>query len=89
MLTRIHVNGQNLRANKKHPTTGRYNSVFTVKDYANNRKGTRVVLHGPSVVVYRPQNPLKSGAVAWIETEAKVDVYWGKTKQYRRGERCR
>ena len=75
MITRIHVNGQHLRQNKKNPNTGRRKPVFTVKDYRMNRKGNAVTIHGPSHVVYHPDYPMKSGAVAWIETEAEVDVY--------------
>jgi 3D (Asp-Asp-Asp) domain-containing protein len=74
MITRIHVNGQNLRMNKKNKQ-GKRKPVFTVKDYKTNRKGNMVDIHGPSILVYRPDNPLNSAAVAWIETEAEVDVY--------------
>jgi hypothetical protein len=79
MITRIHVNGQNLRANKKrytkkHPQ-GKRNTVFTVKDYKRNRKGNYIQIHGESEIIYQPNRPLKSGAVAWIETYADVDVF--------------
>lgn len=86
MITRIHVNGQNLRKNKVHLRKGGRrvrNTVFTAKDYRTNRTGTRVVVHGPSTLVYRPRNPLNSGAVAWIETSHKVDVYHGGRKVQR------
>lgn len=79
MLTRIHVNGQNLRANKKRYSAkypqGKRNAVFTVKDYKRNRKGNYVQIDGPSELIYQPDHSLKSGAVAWIETEAPVRVF--------------
>lgn len=84
MLTRIHVNGQNLRQNRIRDDNGRYNAVFTAKDYKRNRKGTQVVIHGPSKLVYRPRNPLKSHAVAWIETEAPVDVSFPEQRRRKR-----
>lgn len=79
MLTRIHVNGQNLRANKKRSSQkfpqGKRNAVFTAKDYKSNRKGNYVHIAGPSTLVYQPAHPLKSGAVAWIETVHQVTVF--------------
>lgn len=78
MRTRIHVNGQNLRANAKrisgkHPQ-GKRNAVFTAKNYKANRCGTRVEIDGPSQLVYHPEAPFRH-AVAWIETKAPVRVY--------------
>lgn len=69
-LKRIHVNGHNLRANKK---DGGSRPVFTVKDYKSNRVGNSVSILGPSKLVFR-HKPLNSGAVAWIETYADVRV---------------
>jgi hypothetical protein len=70
MLTRIHVNQHNIKSNQK----GDNLPVFTVKDYKQNRKGNRVLIHGPSKLVYKPDSPLNCGARAWIETYSKVDV---------------
>lgn len=73
MITRIHVNGANLRANKK---DGGHRPVFTAKDYRRNRKGNNVWIDGPSSLVYLPTGKkLKSGAVAYIITRAPVEVY--------------
>jgi hypothetical protein len=70
MKTRIHVNGQNVRSNKK---DGGDRPVLTVKDYRRNRKtNKRVTLTGPSQLIYRPDRRLPSGAVMWIETEHPV-----------------
>ena len=70
-LYRIHVNGANLRMNKKDKGN---RPVFTVKDYKQNRKGNYVVIQGPSEMIFSHKS-LKSGAVAWIETYSDVDVY--------------
>lgn len=71
VLKRIHVNGHHLRMNRKNGTNL---PVLTVKDYRSNRKGQTVSIDGPSVLKYRPHAPLKSGAVAWIETYGDVYV---------------
>ena len=68
LLKRIHVNQHNIRANSK----GDDLPVLTVKTYKENRKCNRVEVHGPSTVVYSPDNPLSCGAKVWIETEAEV-----------------
>lgn len=72
--TRIHVNAQNLRKNAKHPRTGQRKPVF-IAHGNEKREGNLVVIEGPARLVYAPDDPLKSGAVAWIETEAKVEVF--------------
>lgn len=71
ILTRIHVNRHNVQRNKK----GENLPPFTVKDYQRNRKGYAVHMSGPSTLVYEPQRPLKSGAIAWIETTEPVQVF--------------
>ena len=71
MKTVIHVNRHHIAANRK---DGGDRPVFTVKNYKQNRKGRRVIGHGPSEFVYRPEKPLKCGAVAWVETSAEVTV---------------
>lgn len=85
MITRIHVNGQSLKANRKIPRADgvRRNTVFTAKDYKSNRMGHLVTIAGPSKLVYQPDHPMKSGAVAWIETEAPVSVYVDTGHNYR------
>jgi hypothetical protein len=70
--TVIHINRHVLQANKKDGTN---EPPITVKDYKQNRYGHRVAINGPSEVVYKPSEPLDCGAVAWIITEAKVDVF--------------
>lgn len=72
MKTIIHVNGHNLRANKKNKNEDL--PVFTVKDYRRNRKGNTVLILGPSMMVFKPHKKLKSGAVAWIQTNSPVEV---------------
>lgn len=73
MITRIHVNGANLRMNKK---DGRRRPVFTIKDRFKgkyrNRKTNGPVYFAGGRLLYCPHNPLSSGAVAWFETEGEV-----------------
>jgi hypothetical protein len=70
MKTRIHVNQHNIRANTK----GADLPVLTVKTYKENTKCNEVLVHGPSRVVYSPDDPLSCGARVWVETEAEVEV---------------
>jgi hypothetical protein len=68
MKSRIHVNQHNIRANAK----GAHLPVLTVKTYKENIKCNKVIIDGPSSVVYSPDKPLSCGAKVWIETEANV-----------------
>lgn len=68
MITRIHVNQHNIRANAK----GANLPVLTVKTYKGNTLCNSVEVRGPCKVVYRNDNPLSCGARVWIETEAEV-----------------
>jgi hypothetical protein len=70
MKTIIHVNQHNIRANAK----GADLPVLTVKTYKSNTKCNEVAVHGPSKIVYAPENPLSCGAKVWIETQAEVEV---------------
>jgi hypothetical protein len=70
MITRIHVNQHNVRANAK----GEDLPVLTVKTYKENLKCNEVLIHGPSRVVYSADKPLSCGARVWIETESLVEV---------------
>ena len=73
MLTRIHVNQHNIRANIK----GADLPVITIKDYKQNRKANiaEVIDSNGQVacrIVYRPDKPLPCGAKVWIETNLEV-----------------
>jgi hypothetical protein len=70
MKTRIHVNQHHIKANAK----GAELLVLTVKSSKGNIKCNRVMIHGPSTVVYSPDKPLSCGAKVWIETDAEVEV---------------
>jgi hypothetical protein len=74
MITRIHINQHNIKANKG----GTGLPVVTVKDYKQNRKSdTAIIMHeGEEVarIVYRPENPLPCGAKCWVETHCDVGV---------------
>ena len=73
MITRIHVNQHNIKANSK----GADLAVLTVKDYKENRKANYAQILDSSdnvvaTVVYSPDKPLSCGAKVWIETECEV-----------------
>lgn len=69
--TVVHVNQHVIRANKKN---GANDPVLTVKRGKTNRYAHRVVIHGPSEVVYSPDKPLSCGARCWIVTDGDVDL---------------
>lgn len=71
MITRIHVNQHIIKRNAK---TGEREPALTVKDYKQNRRAHKVLIDGPSAVVYSPDKPLDCGARVWIETHAPVAV---------------
>jgi hypothetical protein len=73
LLKRIHVNQHNIRANKKNNNTEL--PVFTIKTYKENLIANSVTIDGPSVMVYRPDDPLSCGAHCWLETRAPVQVH--------------
>jgi hypothetical protein len=69
VLKRIHVRRDNITANRKH---GANKPVISVKFGDENHCGSACDITGPSRVVYRPEKPLKCGAVLWIETTEPV-----------------
>jgi hypothetical protein len=77
--TYIHVNGQDLRRNEKRG--GRYGAVFVVAEHDGKvREGTRCEMTAPSRLIYDPENAMRVagyGAVAWIEVDGPVRVWWG------------
>lgn len=71
MKTRIHVNRHHIRLN----ADGGDRPVFTAATYKATRRGHSIRIDGPCELVYHPDNPLKCGARAWIETQAEVHVF--------------
>lgn len=71
LLKRIHVNGALVRFNKR---SGENLPVFTVKTYDANTTGREVRIDGPCILQQNFEHRLASGAVAWIETRARVTV---------------
>lgn len=69
MIKRIHVNQHLIRANAM---DGGDRPVLTVKTYKSNTRCNRVIINGPSELVYRPDKPLDCGAKVWIETRSEV-----------------
>ncbi len=75
MVTRIHVNQHNIRANNK----GADLPVITVKSGGKNIYGNTVEILDSegqviATVVYRRDRPLSCGARVWIETQNRVNV---------------
>jgi hypothetical protein len=68
-LTRIHINQNVIRRNKRDGTD---EPPITVKQGRMNTYCRSVEVLGPSRVVYAPCNPLSCGARVWIETDAPV-----------------
>ena len=71
MKTRIHVNQQKIRSNKKHNLN---EPVITVKTSKSNTYAHEVEVLGPSKIIYSPDKPLSCGARVWIETEGEVKI---------------
>ena len=67
----IHINRNIIQFNAKHGTA---HPVCRVQEGNTSRYGMTVDIHGPSKMVYDPENPLKCGAKLWIETEADVTI---------------
>lgn len=65
----IHVDQHAIRRNR---ISGNNEPVISVKTYKSNEKVNRVIINGPSVIVYSPDKPLSCGARVWIETRAEV-----------------
>ena len=70
MKTIIHVNQHVIKDNRK---TGKCNPVLTIKTYKSNTYAHRVMINGPSEIIYSPDKPLSCGARVWIETTADVE----------------
>lgn len=69
MRTIIHVNQHIIKSNRK---LGENQPTLTIKTYKSQQNVHTVKLHGPSRVVYSPNQPLNCGAEVWIETEGEV-----------------
>ena len=69
MLKRIHINKHIIAGNRKH---GRNDAPISVKVGKENHRCHNVEIKGPSVLVHRPDKPLKCGAKVWIETTSEV-----------------
>jgi hypothetical protein len=71
MKTRIHVNQHRIKSNRK---IGGNLPVLTCKTYLSNEYAHEAEIHGPSIVVYSPEAPLKCGAHVWVETNSPVTL---------------
>lgn len=71
-ISRIHVRRDMIAMDAK---SGSRSPALGVETSGQKKRyGRTVIIQGPSAVVYRPDNPLKCGAKAWIETKANVIV---------------
>ncbi len=70
-LTVIHIDGQTLRRNRRNNET---DPVIIVREGSRSQHCHEVEISGPCRLVYRPNQPLCSGAVLWVEVEASVRV---------------
>lgn len=71
MVRIIHVNVNVIRHNKKHKNTL---PACRVQEGNRTRYCMEVAIHGPSRMIYRPNEPLPCGAKLWIETEAELTL---------------
>ena len=71
MKTIIHVNQHKIKSNLKYKLK---EPVLTVKTYKTNIYASKVLIEGPSQIVYSPNKPLSCGARVWLETKSKVDI---------------
>ena len=71
MKTIVHVNQHKIKSNLKH---NQKEPVLTVKTYKTNTYASKVLIKGPSQIVYSPNKPLSCGARVWLETKSKVDI---------------
>tara|TARA_B100001057_G_scaffold477901_1_gene547718 strand:+ start:107 stop:376 length:270 start_codon:yes stop_codon:yes gene_type:complete len=69
--TKIHVNQHIIKSNRKKDLE---EPVFTVKQGSGRptRYAKKVIIDGPSQLVYNPKKPLSCGAHVWIETSSTV-----------------
>jgi hypothetical protein len=72
-VSRIHVNQNVIRSNKK---TGERKPVITVKRHNSNTYAHEVVVNGPCRIVYEPDKgmPCCPKARVWIETYSQIEV---------------
>jgi hypothetical protein len=67
----IHINQHIIKRNSK---TGERNPAITIKTYNSNLYAHKVIIHGPSKLVYSPDKPLSCGAKCWLETNSEVEI---------------
>lgn len=67
----IHVNRRHIAMNAK---DGGDRPVYTIKAGQKTRYARRVMIHGPSELVYDQDKQLGCGARAWIETASDLTL---------------
>jgi hypothetical protein len=71
VLNFIHVYNENLKRNR---SSGENNPVFIVKRGTHTVYCHEVEITSPCKLVYRPNQPLDTGAVLWIEVEDGMNI---------------
>lgn len=72
MKTTIFVNPHIITANQDR---GRNDPPIIVRSNSGDTYGHEVEVQGPCAFVYRPDQPLSSGARLWVETTSPVKVH--------------
>jgi len=65
-VKRLHVNSRKIRERRP--------DAIIIETSKGPIRASTVQIHGPSTFMYRPDNPISSGARCWIETTALVTV---------------
>ena len=71
LIKRIHVDQHRIRKNLKEGSTL---PVITVQARGGPYKGQRVLINGPSELIYQATKPLSCGARVWIATTSEVII---------------
>ncbi|MGD1909963.1 MAG: helix-turn-helix domain-containing protein [Rivularia sp. (in: cyanobacteria)] len=69
--TTINVNRSLIKQNRNRQNP---HPVISVKRHDSNTYAHSVKINGPCELVYRPEKPLKCGAVLWLETYSTVEI---------------
>lgn len=65
-IKRLHVNSVKIRQRRP--------DAIIIETSKGPIRASTVQIHGPSTFMYRPDDPISSGARCWIETTAEVTI---------------
>ncbi len=72
VLKRIHINGAALNVNRGGQRGSEREPPLSVHAGGKIHRAFELVIEGPSLMRYAPDEPLPGGATLWIETAAPV-----------------